>query len=126
VSPATCRWGKPQNVAGENPDCCSGRGTNSDRLFSQSLEESFPGDMSPGKRIACSLSTLHFLKFPENSLKVLKLLENSVELLKILESKLESMKILENKWEPLKLQENQPIDGHLMYNDNISTHPLEI
>ncbi|GJZ00497.1 hypothetical protein Tco_0517926 [Tanacetum coccineum] len=38
------------------------RGTNSDRLFSQSLEESFPGDMSPGK-------------FPENSLEVLKLLD---------------------------------------------------
>ncbi|GJY28099.1 hypothetical protein Tco_0403866 [Tanacetum coccineum] len=60
---------------------------------------------------ACSLSTLHFLKFPENSLEVLKLLENSVEVLKILENKLESMKILENKFESLKLQENQPVDG---------------
>ncbi|GJY81440.1 mammalian uncoordinated homology 13 protein, partial [Tanacetum coccineum] len=64
------------------------------------------------------LSTLHFFKFPENSLKVLKLLKNSVEVLKILENKLESMKILENKLESmkilenklesLKLQENQP------------------
>ncbi|GKD68214.1 hypothetical protein Tco_1322304 [Tanacetum coccineum] len=38
---------------------------------------------------ACSLSTLHFLKFSENSFEVLKLLENSVEVLKILENKLE-------------------------------------
>ncbi|GKA71278.1 hypothetical protein Tco_0777417 [Tanacetum coccineum] len=70
---------------------------------------------------ACSLSTWHFLKFPENSFEVLKfpensfevlkLLENSVEVLKILENKLESMKILENKLESLKLQENQPVDG---------------
>nr|GEW92005.1 hypothetical protein [Tanacetum cinerariifolium] len=70
---------------------------------------------------ACSLSTLHFLKFPKNSLEVLKLLENSVDVLKILENKLESMKILENKLESmktlenklisLKLQENQPVDG---------------
>ncbi|GJY76763.1 hypothetical protein Tco_0481879 [Tanacetum coccineum] len=57
---------------------------------------------------ACSLSTLHFLKLPENSFDVLQLLENSVEVLKILENKLESMKILENKLESLKLQENQP------------------
>nr|GEX80086.1 hypothetical protein [Tanacetum cinerariifolium] len=74
--------------------------------------------MSPG--ITC-LSTLHFLKFLENSFEVLKLLENSVEVLKILEnklesmkileSKLESMKILENKLESLKLQENQPVHG---------------
>nr|GFA52255.1 hypothetical protein [Tanacetum cinerariifolium] len=60
---------------------------------------------------ACSLSTLHFLKFPENRFEVLKLLENSVKVLKILENKLESMKILENKLESLKLQENQPVDG---------------
>ncbi|GKA12125.1 hypothetical protein Tco_0691671 [Tanacetum coccineum] len=60
---------------------------------------------------ACSLSTLHFLKFSENSFEVLKLLENSVEVLKILENKLDSMKILENKLESLKLQENQPVDG---------------
>ncbi|GJY68129.1 hypothetical protein Tco_0471111, partial [Tanacetum coccineum] len=60
---------------------------------------------------AHSLSTLHFLKFPENSLEVLKLLENSVEVLKILESKLESMKIRKNKWESLKLQENQPMSA---------------
>ncbi|GJW33227.1 transposon protein, mutator sub-class [Tanacetum coccineum] len=70
---------------------------------------------------ACSLSTLHFLKFPKNSFEVLNLLENSVEVLKILENKLESMKflenklesmkILENKLESLKLQENQPVDG---------------
>nr|GFC94279.1 hypothetical protein [Tanacetum cinerariifolium] len=69
---------------------------------------------------ACSLSTLHFLKFPENrfevlkllenSIEVLKIIENSVELLKILENKLESMMILENKLESLKLQENQPVD----------------
>ncbi|GJU06694.1 RNA-directed DNA polymerase, eukaryota, reverse transcriptase zinc-binding domain protein [Tanacetum coccineum] len=57
-----------------------------------------------------SLSTLHFLKFPENSFEVLKLLENNMEVLKILENKLESMKILENKLESLKLQENQPVD----------------
>ncbi|GKE09859.1 hypothetical protein Tco_1413410, partial [Tanacetum coccineum] len=67
------------------------------------------------------LSTLHFLKFSENSFEVLKLLENSVEVLKILknklelmkimENKLESMKIMENKLESLKLQENQPVDG---------------
>ncbi|GJY39751.1 reverse transcriptase domain-containing protein [Tanacetum coccineum] len=56
------------------------------------------------------LSTVHFLKFPENSFGVLKLLENSVEVLKILENKLESMRILENKFESLKLQENQPVD----------------
>ncbi|GJX75710.1 hypothetical protein Tco_0322521 [Tanacetum coccineum] len=49
-----------------------------------------------------SLSTLHFLKFPQNSFEVLKLLENSVEVLKILENKLESMKILENKLESMK------------------------
>nr|GEW56447.1 hypothetical protein [Tanacetum cinerariifolium] len=80
---------------------------------------------------ACSLSTLHFLKFPENSFEVLKLLENSMDVLKILENKLksmkilenklesmkilenklESMKILDNKLESLKLQENQPVDG---------------
>ncbi|GJR98999.1 ATP-dependent DNA helicase PIF1-like protein [Tanacetum coccineum] len=48
-----------------------------------------------------NLSTLHFLKFSENSLEGLKILEN----------KLESMKILENKLESLKLQENQPVDG---------------
>nr|GEX56361.1 hypothetical protein [Tanacetum cinerariifolium] len=47
------------------------------------------------------LSTLQFLKFPENIFEVLKLLENSVEVLKILENKLKS----------LKLQENQPVDG---------------
>ncbi|GJS56775.1 gibberellin 2-beta-dioxygenase 2-like protein [Tanacetum coccineum] len=80
------------------------------------------------------LSTVHFLKFSENSFEVLKILENkleslklqenqlvdglvlklpenSVEVLKILENKLESMKILENKLESLKLQENQPVDG---------------
>nr|GEW73074.1 hypothetical protein [Tanacetum cinerariifolium] len=56
-----------------------------------------------------SLSTLHFLKFPESNFEVLKPLENSVEVLKILENKLESMKILENKLESLKLQENQPV-----------------
>nr|GFA69849.1 hypothetical protein [Tanacetum cinerariifolium] len=60
---------------------------------------------------ACSLSTMHFLKFPENNLEVLKLLENSVEVLKILENNLETMKIMENKLESLKLQENQPVDG---------------
>ncbi|GKF40531.1 hypothetical protein Tco_0120592 [Tanacetum coccineum] len=60
---------------------------------------------------ACSLSTRHFLKFPENSFEVLKLLENSVEVLKIMKNKLESMKILENKLKSLKLQENQPVDG---------------
>nr|GEW33806.1 hypothetical protein [Tanacetum cinerariifolium] len=43
---------------------------------------------------ACILSTLHFLKFLENSFEVLKLLENSEEVLKIMENKLESMKIL--------------------------------
>ncbi|GJY53326.1 hypothetical protein Tco_0444990 [Tanacetum coccineum] len=63
------------------------------------------------KPSACSLSTLHFLKFPENSFEVLKILENSVEVLTIIENKLESMKILENKLESLKLQENQPVDG---------------
>ncbi|GKD01516.1 hypothetical protein Tco_1171790 [Tanacetum coccineum] len=62
------------------------------------------------------LSTLHFLKVPENSFEVLKLPKNSfevlklpknnVEVLKILENKLESMKILENKLESLKLQDN--------------------
>ncbi|GKC29112.1 hypothetical protein Tco_1036406, partial [Tanacetum coccineum] len=57
------------------------------------------------------LSTLHFLKFPENSFEGLKLLENSVEVLKILEYKLESMKILEKKLESLKLLENQRVDG---------------
>ncbi|GJZ00392.1 RNA-directed DNA polymerase, eukaryota [Tanacetum coccineum] len=36
----------------------------------------------------CSLSTLHFLKFPKNNFEVLKLLKNSVEVLKILENKL--------------------------------------
>ncbi|GJX69557.1 hypothetical protein Tco_0305284 [Tanacetum coccineum] len=49
------------------------------------------------------LSTVHFLKFPENSIGVLKLMENSVEVLKILENKLESMRILENKFDSLKL-----------------------
>ncbi|GJW30627.1 hypothetical protein Tco_0047502 [Tanacetum coccineum] len=73
-----------------------------------------PGDMSPRVPLyfqasACSLSTLHFLKFPENSFEVLKLQENSVEVLKILENKLESMMILEKKLESLKLQENQPV-----------------
>ncbi|GKB67113.1 hypothetical protein Tco_0928525 [Tanacetum coccineum] len=60
---------------------------------------------------ACSLSTVHFLKFPENRFEVLKLLENSVEVLKILENKLESMRNLENKLESLNLQENKPVDG---------------
>nr|GEY50041.1 hypothetical protein [Tanacetum cinerariifolium] len=60
---------------------------------------------------ACSLSTLHFLKFPYNNFEVLKLLENSMEVLKIMENKLKSVKILENKLESLKLQENQPVDG---------------
>ncbi|GKD54191.1 hypothetical protein Tco_1287578 [Tanacetum coccineum] len=44
-----------------------------------------------GRHVA-RLSTLHLLKFPENSFEVLKLLENSVEVLKILENKLESMR----------------------------------
>nr|GEV28498.1 hypothetical protein [Tanacetum cinerariifolium] len=57
------------------------------------------------------LSTLHFLKFPENSFEVLRQLENSVEVLKIPANKLESMKIPENKLESLKLQENRPVDG---------------
>ncbi|GJT31312.1 RNA-directed DNA polymerase, eukaryota [Tanacetum coccineum] len=63
-----------------------------------------------GSASACSLSTLHFLKFPKNSLEVLKLLKNRVEVLKIVDNKLESMKILKNKFESLKLQENQPVD----------------
>nr|GEX27048.1 beta-xylosidase/alpha-L-arabinofuranosidase 2 [Tanacetum cinerariifolium] len=62
-------------------------------------------------RAKSNLSTVHFLKFPENSFEVLMLSENSVEVLKILENKLKSMKILENKLELLKLQENQPVDG---------------
>ncbi|GKC90773.1 hypothetical protein Tco_1151422 [Tanacetum coccineum] len=57
-----------------------------------------------------SLSTLHFLKFPENIFEVLKLLENNMEVLKIMENKLELMKILENKLESLKLYENQLVD----------------
>nr|GFD13453.1 hypothetical protein [Tanacetum cinerariifolium] len=60
---------------------------------------------------ACSLSTVHFLKFLENGFEVLKLPKNNVEVLKILENKLESMKILENKLESLKLRENQQVDG---------------
>ncbi|GKB20445.1 yippee-like protein [Tanacetum coccineum] len=70
---------------------------------------------------ACSVSTLHFLKFSENSLEVLKLLENSLEVLKLMENKLESMKILENKLESLKLQENQPVDGLLRVHWSEST-----
>ncbi|GKG02745.1 hypothetical protein Tco_0310381, partial [Tanacetum coccineum] len=77
------------------------------------------------------------------------ILENKLESLKLLKNKLESMKILENELESLKLQENQPGDGGLVplsikkitsesvferllksiankYNDNISTHPLNI
>nr|GEW24367.1 leucine-rich repeat-containing protein [Tanacetum cinerariifolium] len=85
-----------------------------------SLGMSFSGDLSPGNscwgtlvrdsfpsdnpRRKDGLSTLHFLKFSENSFEVLKLLENSVEVLKILENKLELMKIPENKLESLKLQ----------------------
>ncbi|GKA12744.1 hypothetical protein Tco_0692290 [Tanacetum coccineum] len=57
------------------------------------------------------LSTLHFLKFPENSFEVLKLLENSVEVLKFPKNKLELIKIPEKKLESLKLQENRPVDG---------------
>ncbi|GJR64435.1 hypothetical protein Tco_0010500 [Tanacetum coccineum] len=57
----------------------------------------------PFQESAYSLSTLHFLKFPENSFEVLKLLENIVEVLKILDNKLESMKIPDNKLESLKL-----------------------
>ncbi|GJX76912.1 hypothetical protein Tco_0323723 [Tanacetum coccineum] len=72
---------------------------------------------------ACSLSTLHFLKFPENSFEVLKLLENSVEVLKILGNKLESMRILKNKLESLKLQENQPLDG-LMESSATREYPV--
>ncbi|GJV00099.1 transposase, MuDR, MULE transposase domain protein [Tanacetum coccineum] len=71
------------------------------------------------------LSTLLFLKIPENSFEVLKLLENSVEVLKLLVNKLESMKILENKLEPLKLQENQPVyglRGSIMHDD--LTYPM--
>ncbi|GJR93263.1 retrotransposon protein, putative, ty3-gypsy subclass [Tanacetum coccineum] len=86
------------------------RGTNSDRLFSQSLKRvsratyaykypSLPRVSLSYQASASSLSTLHFLKFLENSFEVLKLLENIVEVLKILENKLESMKILENKLE---------------------------
>ncbi|GKA93122.1 hypothetical protein Tco_0815108, partial [Tanacetum coccineum] len=56
---------------------------------------------------ACSLSTMHFLKFPENSVEVLKILDN----------KLESMKILENKLELLKLQENQPPNRRSIWSD---------
>nr|GEV23823.1 hypothetical protein [Tanacetum cinerariifolium] len=52
---------------------------------------------------ACSLSTMHFLNFPEKKLESMKILEN----------KLESMKILKKKLESLKLQENQPVDGLL-------------
>nr|GEY12492.1 hypothetical protein [Tanacetum cinerariifolium] len=60
---------------------------------------------------ACSLSTMHFLKFTENSFEVLKFLENSMEVLKIPKNKLELMKIPENKLESLKLQENRPVDS---------------
>ncbi|GKF06158.1 hypothetical protein Tco_0036826, partial [Tanacetum coccineum] len=42
------------------------------------------------------LSTLYFLKIPENSFKVMKILENSFEVLKVLENNLESMKLQEN------------------------------
>nr|GEY32229.1 alpha/beta hydrolase fold-1 [Tanacetum cinerariifolium] len=76
--------------------------------------KTIPDDKSSGKiplsfqASACSLSTLHFLKFPENSFEVLKLLENSVEVLNILKNKLELTKIPENKLESLKLQENRP------------------
>nr|GEU74247.1 hypothetical protein [Tanacetum cinerariifolium] len=80
---------------------------------SRTGDEIFPDDICRPENVTKrqNLSTLHFLKFLENSFEVLKLLENSVEVLKILENKLESMKILENKLEPLKLQENQPVDG---------------
>ncbi|GJW52772.1 hypothetical protein Tco_0096857 [Tanacetum coccineum] len=111
------------------------RGTNSDRLFSQSMNRVSRATCRPCAAeltVCCSeyiyISTVasstvilsskclqfehcHFLKFPENSFEVLKLPENSVEVLKILENKLESMKILENKLESLKLQDNQPVDG---------------
>ncbi|GKD52248.1 hypothetical protein Tco_1281224, partial [Tanacetum coccineum] len=42
---------------------------------------------------ACSLSTLNFLKIPENSFEALKILENSLEVFKVLENNLESMKL---------------------------------
>nr|GEV02626.1 urease isoform X1 [Tanacetum cinerariifolium] len=86
------------------------RGTNSDRLISQNAYSNLPLPLVSlsYQASACSLSTVHFLKFPENSFEVLKLPENCVEVLKILENKLESVKILENKLESLKLQENQP------------------
>nr|GEY00562.1 hypothetical protein [Tanacetum cinerariifolium] len=69
---------------------------------------------------AYSLSTLHFLKFSENSFEVLKHLENSVEVLKIPENKLKLMKIPENKLESLKLQENRPDDPDIIHVDNSS------
>ncbi|GJT88847.1 retrovirus-related pol polyprotein from transposon TNT 1-94 [Tanacetum coccineum] len=49
--------------------------------------------MAPAKP---SLSTLYFLKIPENISEVFKILENSLEVLKVLENNLESMKLQEN------------------------------
>nr|GEW46661.1 aldo-keto reductase family 4 member C10-like [Tanacetum cinerariifolium] len=72
------------------------------------------------------LSTLHFLKFLENSFELLKLLDNSVEVLKIMENKLESMKIVENKLESLKLQENQPVDGLQYLPDEVAQPIIEL
>ncbi|GKC64162.1 hypothetical protein Tco_1096760 [Tanacetum coccineum] len=60
---------------------------------------------------ACSLSTWHFLKFPENSFEVLKFPKNSFEVLKLLENSVEVLKILENKLESMKILENKLRDN---------------
>ncbi|GJT58389.1 RNA-directed DNA polymerase, eukaryota, reverse transcriptase zinc-binding domain protein [Tanacetum coccineum] len=92
------------------------------------------------------------LKLLENSVEVLKILKNKLESMKILENKLESLKLQENRpsvcdllvllriisafmvkksiwWEFLARVFGRNIDSsveHQMYNDSISTHPLNI
>ncbi|GKA64922.1 hypothetical protein Tco_0764629 [Tanacetum coccineum] len=83
----------------------------------------------------------------ENKLESLKLLENKLESMKILENKLESLKSLKLQetdsflegefggsiWRDFLAGEfggsiglQEELAGDLMYNDNISTHPLDI
>ncbi|GKE93396.1 hypothetical protein Tco_1574491 [Tanacetum coccineum] len=93
---------------------------------------------------------LESMKILENELESLKRMENKLESMKILENKLESLKLQENQpgdglnvsdlwviggsiWRDFLAGEfggsiglQEELTGDLMYNDNISTHPLNI
>nr|GEU41231.1 hypothetical protein [Tanacetum cinerariifolium] len=76
------------------------------------------------RKTVTSLSTLLFLKIPENSFEVLKILENRLKVLKVLENNLDSMKLQKNcrdrggKYDdPMGENEPSPQPKFVLYKD---------